>query len=140
MIALPGKQKVQGRFPYDTGCVFKGVRVRLECDSPATASQLGKRLASKGLQYQPPSRLMREVRGVRVTYGRNRATGQIVYCCWPTQASGNVVVLETGDPMLNEPFLRWLREKFPPPADKKPENMSLNELADAGEIEVIDCG
>ena len=129
------------RYPYDTGCSFHGVRVRLECEHPSTAAALGERLAQKGLAHETPSRLMTErLVGKRVILGQDMATGQQVYCCWPTQASGNVVVLETADSMMNQPFLRWLREVYPKPPAKPREAMSMNELADAGEIEVIDCG
>ena len=138
MIAVAQPQ-VQGRYPYDTGCVFNGVRVRLECDDPQLAAALGNSLEAKGLYHETPSIMLNpRLVGKRVVLGRD-LTGELVYCCWPTQAGQNIVVLETADPMMVEPFLKWLRTVVPNPNASKKEPKSLNDLADNGDIDVIDC-
>jgi len=60
--------------------------------------------------------------------------------CWPNQASGDIVCLETTDTMLRQPFLRWLKDlyiKAQAPEPEKPK--TLTDLANEGEIETIDA-
>lgn len=139
MVAF-AQPKETAKYPWDTGGRFNGVKVRLECDSRRTAHKLGRTLQAKGLPWEPPEMMLHtRLTGQRVPLGREH--GQIVHLCWPTQASGNIVVLETTDSMLIEPFLRWLRSVYPKPAEQAAGDVTtLNQLADSGEIEVIDCG
>lgn len=135
------KPQTQNKYPFDTGCRFNGVKVRLECSSRDAAEKLGRSLAAKGLPHEEPDRLIQHrLAGKRVVLGREEG-GDLVYLCWPTQASGNIVVLETADTMIVEPFVRWLRSVYPKPeAPKAGPVTTLNQLADAGEIDVINAG
>ena len=140
-ISISGLPKeAMGKYPHDTGCRFQGAKVRLMTKDSMMAFQLGNSLHAKGLPREPAEQLVRpEVRVMPVALTRD-AAGRVVYLCWPNQASGDIVCLETTDTMLREPFLRWLKDlyiKAQAPEPEKPK--TLTDLANEGEIETIDA-
>lgn len=129
--------------PMDTGVIFNGsVRVWLMTDDPFEASQCGARLHELGLPRQ--MRLI-QAPAVKGLFAVNPESPKV----WSQKLGREVpqflkyknspMILETTDPMDLMRFYKWLHQKNPKVAKpKKP--VSLNGLAEAGEIETIDAG
>lgn len=144
MIAMPQElanrnmpADARGKYCQDTGARFNGVKIRLLTTDPDRAEQLGFSLAAKGMPGEMPDRVVRPTVAVMpIILTTHKPTGEPIFLRWPNQKHGDIVVLETRDSMLREPFLRWLDAHYSPqkPEEKKP---TLKNLADAGEIETF---
>ncbi len=123
--------RMQGN-AHECGCMFHdGVKVRLLCLNPATARLFGTVCVEHGLRPYEPSGLISPQ--LKVMPLVNEQGG---FVRWRQRF---IILLETEDSMNVARFRNWLRDSFKAPEpEKKPP--SLNDLAEAGEIETLDAG
>lgn len=148
MIALPEQLPAAGRQRMlDTGVTFDGrVRVWLICEVRADAEALGAKLHEMGLPQTPVRRLRPEGRwkyaiNTNVPPVPVRQMGMTGTAKVPLMYRKCPIVLETDKESDLNRFFKWLHGKNPnhkAPAPK--DRMSLNQLADDGEIDTIDAG
>lgn len=134
--------RTQNLRPMDTGAIFNGnVRVWLFTDDALEAAACGRKLHELGLPRQLALIQRPSVQGMfainpNVPPRYKPGVGNVPeFLHW----RGRPMVLETQDPMDLMRFFKWLHAKNPE-VQKAQKPASLQDLADAGEIETFDAG
>jgi hypothetical protein len=147
MIAFPSRLHAKPRVTaMDTGCIFpfgkKGdVRLRLLTDNPVKAQACGENLRKWGLLWMPEIITQPKNQGLLALdlaakpeldpYLGREAPKKITF-------GGDFLILETLEPEDIVRFAKWYDQKARAAVAYAPEKpKSLNDLANAGEIETI---